>query len=75
MDYPLWKNANFAFFLKPCLYCLQDLLFNDNVTKYFFWKRRKSFFYDLFSGSMTWEYRGLEGVTEGYNGLQGVKKG
>ena len=47
MDYPLWKNANFAFF----------------------------FFHDLFSRSMTWEYRGLQGVTGGYKGLQGVTGG
>ena len=24
---------------------------------------------------MTWEYRGLQGVTRGYKGLQGVKRG
>ena len=24
---------------------------------------------------MTWEYRGLQGVTEGYKGLQGVTGG
>ena len=33
------------------------------------------FFYDLFSPSMTWEYRGLQGLTGGYNGLQGVTRG
>ena len=38
-------------------------------------KRRKSFFHDLFSRSMTWEYRGLQGVTGGYKGLQGVTGG
>ena len=51
-------------------------------------KRRKSFFLDLFSGSMTWEYRGyrglqgvtkgdkgLQGITGGYEGLQGVTRG
>ena len=27
MDYPLCKNLNFAFFLNPCLYCLESLLF------------------------------------------------
>ena len=40
-------------------------------------KRRKSFFLHLFSGSMTWEYRGyrgLQGVTGGDKGLQGVTK-
>ena len=40
--------------------------------------RRKSCFHDLFSRSMTWEYRGLRRVTgltggiRGYMGLQGV---
>ena len=48
-------------------------------------KRRKSFFYDLFSESITWKYKGLhgrtgiykglQGVTGGYNGLQGVTTG
>ena len=38
-------------------------------------KRRKSFFDDLFSHSMTWEYRGLQEVTGGYKGLHGVTKG
>ena len=38
-------------------------------------KRRKSFFHDLFSRSMTWEYKGLPGVTGGYKGLQGVTGG
>ena len=35
-------------------------------------KRRKLFFHDLFSPSMTWEYTGLQRVTGGYKGLQGV---
>ena len=38
-------------------------------------KRRKSFFDDLFSQSMTWKYRGLPEVTGGYKGLQGVTRG
>ena len=37
-------------------------------------KRRKLFFDDLFSRSMTWKYRGLQGVTKGYRGLQGVTR-
>ena len=37
-------------------------------------KRRKSFFHDLFSRSMTWEYQGLQGVTGGYRGLQEVTR-
>ena len=38
-------------------------------------KRQKSFFHDLFSRSITWEYRGLQGVTGGYRGLQGITRG
>ena len=38
-------------------------------------KSPKSFFDDLFSRSMKWEYRGLQGVTRGYRGLQGVTRG
>ena len=40
-------------------------------------KRRKSFFHDLFSRFMTWEYRGLQGVKGSYKGykvLQGVTR-
>ena len=33
MDYPLCKNVNFAFFLNPCWFCLERLVF----IKYFFW--------------------------------------
>ena len=38
-------------------------------------KRRKSFFHNLFSPSMTWEHMGLQTVTGGYKGLQGVRGG
>ena len=38
-------------------------------------KRRKSFFHDFFSRSMTWEYRGLLGLTGVYKGLQEVTRG
>ena len=41
----------------------------------FYIKRRKSFFHDLFSRSMTWEYRGLQEVTGGYKGLEGITGG
>ena len=37
MDYPLCKNLNCLFFLNPCLYYLENLFSNENVTKYFFW--------------------------------------
>ena len=39
------------------------------------YKTSKIVFHDLFSRSMTWEYRGLQGVTGGYKGLQGVTGG
>ena len=39
------------------------------------YKRSKIVFHDLFSRSITWEYRGLQGVTGGYKGLQGVTGG
>ena len=39
------------------------------------YKRSKIVFHDLFSRSITWEYRGLQGVTCGYRGLQGVTRG
>ena len=49
----------FSLFRKACLLC----------------KTLKSFFHDLFSRSMTWEYRGLQGVTGGNKGLQWVTRG
>ena len=54
-------------FSNRCLFCSERLVC--------YIKRRKSFFHDLFSRSMTWEYRGLQGVTRGYKGLQGVTLG
>ena len=39
------------------------------------YKTSKIVFSRLFSRSMTWEYRGLQGVTGGYKGLQGVTGG
>ena len=39
------------------------------------YKTSKMVFYDLFSRSMTWEYKGLQGVTGGYKGLHGVTGG
>ena len=50
--------------LSPCL-----------LFKSMFILSRKSVFDDLFARSMTWEYRGLQGVTGGYKGLQGVTWG
>ena len=34
---PLQKCQFCIFFLNPCLYCLEGLFSNENVTKYFFW--------------------------------------
>ena len=67
MDKPLGKNANFVGFWNRCFFCSKRLVC--------YIKRRKSFFHDLFSRSMTWEYTGLQGVTGGYKGLQGVTRG
>ena len=39
------------------------------------YKTSKIVFHDLFSRSMTYEYRGLQGVTGGYRGLRGVTRG
>ena len=63
----LCKNANFVGFWNRCFSCSERLVC--------YIKRRKSFFHDLFSRSMTWEYRGIQGVTGGYKVLQGVTGG
>ena len=54
-------------FSNRCFFCSERLVC--------YIKRRKSFFHDLFSRSMTSEYRGLRGVTGGYKGLHGVRGG
>ena len=64
---PVGKIANFVGFWNRCF------PFSERLVCYI--KRRKSFFHDLFSRSMTCEYRGLKGVTGGYKGLQGVSGG
>ena len=66
MDYPLCKNANFVGCWNRCFSC------SERVVCYI--KRPKSFFHDLFLRFMTWEYRGLQGVTGGYKALQGVRR-
>ena len=63
---PLQK-CQFCAFLKPIF-----LLFRKACLLY---KTSKIVFRDLFSRSITWEYRGLQGVTGGYRGLQGVTRG
>ena len=62
-----YKGCQFCGFLKPMFFC------SERLVSYI--KRRKSFFPDLFSRSMTWEYTGLQWVTGGYKGLQGVTRG
>ena len=62
--------------LQKCQFCgfLKAIFpFSERLDWYL--KRLKSFFHDLFSRSMTWEYRGIQGVTGGYKGLQGVTGG
>ena len=39
------------------------------------YKRSQIVFHDLFSRCITWEYRGLQGVTKGYKGLHEVTRG
>ena len=51
-------------FLKRCFPCPERLVC--------YIKGRRWFFHDLFSRSITWEYRGLQVVTWGYRRLQGV---
>ena len=67
MDQPLCKNANLASFWNRCFRC------SERLVSYI--KRRKSFFQYLFSRSMKWEYRELQGVARGYMGLLGVTGG
>ena len=65
--------------LEKCQFCSflhRRFRFSERLLCYL--KRRKSFFVDLFSDSMTWEYmgyRGLQGVTGGDKGLQRVTRG
>ena len=49
--------------------------FRCSETRVCYIKRRKSYFNDLFSRSMRWEYWGLQGVKGAYTGLQGVTGG
>ena len=59
----------------PILWVFETDVFFSSERLVCYIKRRKSFFDDLFSGSMTWEYRGLQWVTGGYKKLQGVTRG
>ena len=59
----------------PILWVFESDVFFYSERLVCYIKRRKSFFYDLFSRSITLEYTGLQGVTGGYKGLQGVTRG
>ena len=64
---PFGKILILKLFKNRCFYSPSSLVF--------YIKHRKSFFHDLFSQSITWEYRGLPGVTGGYKALQQVTWG
>ena len=64
--------------LQKCQFCLLlkskiKIRCSEGLVSYI--KRRKSFFHNLCTRSMTWEYKGLQGVTRGYMGLLGVTGG
>ena len=64
------EKCQFCGFLKP--------MFSLFRKAFLLYKRSKIVFHYLFSQSMTWEYRGLQGVTRGdrgYKRLQGVTRG
>ena len=64
---PFGKMPIFWGFWNRCFCCWERL--------FCYIKRRKWFFGDIFSRSMTWEYRWLQEVTGGYEGLHGVTRG
>ena len=59
---PLQK-CQFCGFLKPTFLLFRKACLLDKTSKI------------VFSRFMTWEYRGLQGVTRGYKGSQGVTGG
>ena len=61
------RKFQFWGFWNRCFYCPERLVC--------YIKGRRSFFDDLFWRSITWEYRGLHGVTGGYKGLHEVTRG
>ena len=61
------QKCQFSGFLKPMF-----LLFRKAS---FLYKTSEIVFHDLFSRSIAWEYRELQGLTGGYKGLQGVTGG
>ena len=61
------EKCQFLGFSNRCFHCPERFIS--------YVKGRRSIFHDLFSGTITWEYRGLQGVTRGYRGLQKVTGG
>ena len=59
----------------PILWVFESDVFCCSERLVCYIKRRKSFFHDLFSRSITWEYRLLQAVTGGYRGVQEVTRG
>ena len=57
------QKCQFCGFLKPMFLLFRKACLEGKTSKI------------AFSRFMTWEYRGLQGVTGGYKGLQGVTKG
>ena len=67
MDQTLFENANFVRLCNRCFHSPEMLVC--------YIKLRKTFFYDLFSRSITWVYMGIHGDTGGFKWLQGVTGG
>ena len=59
----------------PIFWVFETDVFNVQNGCFCYIKCKKTFFLDLFSRCMTWEYKGLQGVTGGYKKLQGVTRG
>ena len=57
-----FEKGEFCGFLKS--------IFSLSIKAYFLSKASKIVFHDLFSLSITLEYRGLQGVKRGYRGLE-----
>ena len=61
------EKCQFWSFRNRCFHC------PERIVCYI--KGGRSFFYDLFSRSITWEFRGLQEVSWGYKWLHGVTGG
>ena len=71
------RKQNLKFLTKTkCQFCrfFKNRCFRYSERLVWYTKRRKSYFYDLFSRSMIWEYTGLQGVTGGYRDYEGLHR-